>query len=142
MTANLLLILLAQAPAPTVVGPADIAWQPAPPVLEPGAQAAILSGNPGQPGAVVLRVRVPDKYRIAPHRHPTDEYVTVLSGSMCLTIGAAAPRCLGAGGFAAIPANAPHSVTFSGTTEYQINVAGPFPMVYVNSGDDPSQRPR
>lgn len=142
---KLILLLSLVAQAPTVIRPADIAWQAAPPVLEPGAQAAILSGNPGQPGPLTLRVRVPDKYRIAPHRHPVDEHVTVLSGTMCLTIGdqsTAEPKCLGAGGFAVIPANAPHSVTMSGPTEYQIHAVGVFGMTYLNFADDPSQRHR
>lgn len=136
--------LLAQAPAPTVLRAADIIWQPAPPVLEPGAKAAILAGNPGQPGAVTIRVRVPDKYRIAPHRHDVDEQVTVLSGTLCLAIGeqltSGRSTCVGAGGFALIPANAPHAVTVTGATEYQIHVVGPFGMTYLNPADDPSQR--
>ena len=140
---KLILLLSLVAQTPTVVRPADIAWQPAPPVLEPGAQAAILSGNPGQPGPLTIRVRVPDKYRIARHRHPVDEHVTILSGTMCLTIGdQSTPTCLGPGGFAVIPANTPHSVTISGPTEYQIHVVGPFEMIYMNAADDPSKRPR
>jgi len=146
MTAILLLTLVIQTPAPTLLRPTDIAWQPAPPVLEPGAQAAILAGNPGQPGPVTLRVRAPDKYRIAAHRHPVDEHVTVLAGTLCLTIGdqssSARPTCLGPGGFAVIPANAVHAVTIAGATEYQIHVVGAFEMVYVNPADDPSKRPR
>lgn len=146
MTAMLLLTFLAQTPAPTLLRPTDIVWQPAPPVLEPGAQAAILAGNPGQPGPVTLRVRAPDKYRIAAHRHPVDEQVTVLSGTLCLAIGeqagSARPTCLGPGGFALIPANAPHSVTIAGATEYQIHVVGQFDMIYLNAADDPSKRPR
>jgi quercetin dioxygenase-like cupin family protein len=147
MTATLLLVvILVQAPAPTVLRAADINWQPAPPVLEPGAQAAVLAGNPGQVGAVALRVRVPDKYRIAPHRHDVDEQVTVLSGTLCLAIGeqltSGSSTCVGAGGFALIPANTPHAVTASGATVYQIHVVGPFTMTYVNPADDPSQRRR
>lgn len=141
MSAILLLTLVIQTPAPTLLRPTDIAWQPAPPVLEPGAQAAILAGNPGQPGPVTLRVRVPDKYRIAAHRHPVDEQVTVLAGTLCLTIGDQT-TCLGPGGFALIPAHAPHSVTISGATEYQIHVVGQFDMIYLNAADDPSKRPR
>ncbi|HXF95247.1 MAG TPA: cupin domain-containing protein [Gemmatimonadales bacterium] len=136
----------AQRPAPAVLRPGDLVWQPAPPVLEPGAQAAILAGHPGQPGPVTIRIRVPDQYRIAPHRHSGDEFVTVLSGSLCFAIGepaAPAPEtCLGPGGFAAIPAGTPHAVRASGATEYQIQALGPFEMSYLDPADDPSRRSR
>ena len=135
-----------QTPAHVVVRPADIVWGPAPPVLEPGAEAAVLAGNPAQPGLLTIRVRVPDKYRIAPHRHSVDEYVTVLSGMLCLAIGepivAGRGSCVGAGGFVVIPASVAHAVWTSGATEYQIQTAGPFDMTYLNAADDPSQRRR
>src|SRR3989442_5060005 len=68
----------------TVIRPADIIWQPGPPTLEPGSQGAVLAGNPSQPGPFTLRVRLPAKYRIAPHRHPVEERLTVLSGTLRL----------------------------------------------------------
>ena len=52
---------------PSVIRPADIVWQPGPPTLEPGAQGAVLAGNPSQPGPFTLRVRLPARYRIASH---------------------------------------------------------------------------
>src|ERR1041385_378441 len=68
---------------PTVVRPGEIVWQPGPPTMEPGAQGAVLAGNPSQPGLFTLRVRLPARYRIAPHRHSVDERLTVLSGTLC-----------------------------------------------------------
>ena len=137
---------LAQSTAHIVLRPGEIVWQPAPPVLEPGAEAAVLAGNPAQPGFVTLRVRVPDKYHIAPHRHSVDEYVTVLSGNLCFAIGeqvaSGQSSCVGAGGFALIPAGVAHSVRASGATQYQIQVVAPFEMTYLNPADDPSQRRR
>jgi quercetin dioxygenase-like cupin family protein len=136
----------AQAPADTavVVASGAITWQPAPPVLEPGAQAANLAGDPSQPGLIALRVRVPDQYRIAPHRHSVAEHVTVLSGTLCFALGAQATpdqaRCVGAGGFARIPAHTAHSVWALGPTEYQIQAVAPFDMTYLNPGADPSRR--
>src|SRR5436309_10980586 len=78
-------IALAQGGAgpPTDIRPADIVWQPGPPTLEPGAQGAVLAGNPSQPGPFTLRVRLPARYRIASHTHPVDERLTVLSGTLC-----------------------------------------------------------
>src|SRR2546426_8753979 len=105
-------IALAQggAGAPTVIRPADIVWQPGPPTLEPGAQGAVLAGNPTQPGAFTLRVRLPSRYRIASHTHPVDERLTVLSGTLCFAAagpGKLAPDtlCIGPGTFRLMPAN-------------------------------------
>src|SRR3989442_8985639 len=80
-------IALAQggAGAPPVIRPADIVWQPGPPTLEPGAQGAVLAGNPSQPGPFTLRVRLPARYRIASHTHPVDERLTVLSATLCFS---------------------------------------------------------
>jgi len=140
-------IALAQSGAgpPTVIRPADIVWQPGPPTLEPGAQGAVLAGNPSQPGPFTLRVRLPARYRIAPHRHPVDERLTVLSGTLCFAAagpGKVAPDtlCIGPGGFRLMPANVVHSDWAPGPVEYQIEALGPFDLTYVNPGDDPRAR--
>ena len=62
-------------------------WGPAPPGLPPGARVAVLSGNPGSDGPYVVRARLPGGYKIAPHTHPTDESVTVLSGVFHIAMG-------------------------------------------------------
>lgn len=54
---------------------------PASPKLLPGAQFAVLLGDPSKPGApYVFRARLPDGYSVAPHWHPMDENVTVIRG--------------------------------------------------------------
>ena len=64
----------------TVV-PADaVAWGPAPPSLPPGAQAAVLLGNPAKEGPFVLRLKFPAGYAVPPHRHSKDELLTVIAG--------------------------------------------------------------
>ena len=146
------LVLIAEAAAqdtgktPVVMRPADIVWQPVPPALEPGAEAAVLAGDPTQPGLVTIRVRIPDKYRIAPHTHPVTEYVTVLSGRLCFAfVGETQPEqdmCIGPGTFLATPANIGHSVWASGPVEYQFSALGPFEMAYLDPADDPRQRHR
>src|SRR5262245_65167948 len=65
----------------TSVSPQDIKWGPAPAMLPPGAEAAVLFGDPSKEGLFVLRVRFPAGYSVAPHRHPVDEVVTVISGT-------------------------------------------------------------
>ena len=133
------------ATAPTVIRPANIVWQPGPPTLEPGSQGAVLAGNPSQPGPFTLRVRLPAKYRIAPHRHPVDERLTVLSGTLCFAANTAtnvAPdtACIGPGTFRLMPANVVHSDWAPVAVEYQIEALGPFDLTYVNPSDDPRLR--
>jgi len=129
----------------TVIRPADIVWLPGPPTLEPGAQGAVLAGNPSQPGPFTLRVRLPARYRIAPHRHPVDERLTVLSGTLCFAAAGSAnvapdTVCVGPGSFRLMPANVVHSDWAPGPVEYQIDALGPFDLTYVNPGDDPRTR--
>src|SRR5947207_10382113 len=65
----------------------EMQWGDAPPVLNKGAQLAVLSGNPGAQGPFVIRLKMPAGYKIAPHWHPTDEHVTVISGTFSLGMG-------------------------------------------------------
>ena len=60
--------------------PDAITWGPAPSFLAPGAQLAVIEGNPtASSGDYTVRVKMPDGYRIAPHWHPLRENVTVIS---------------------------------------------------------------
>src|SRR4051812_41863405 len=70
-----------------LVTPADLKWQAAPPSLPKGAKVALLEGDPSKKGPFVMRVKLPDGYKIAPHTHPQDERVTVLSGTLYLGMG-------------------------------------------------------
>src|SRR5664279_1258825 len=63
--------------------PDSVAWGPAPPFVEAGAQLAVLEGNPlAASGDYTIRLKVPAGYRIAPHWHPKRENVTVISGTL------------------------------------------------------------
>src|SRR5215468_7616008 len=73
--------------APVVVTPDKIQWAPAPPVFQPGAQFAVIAGNPTKAGPFIVRLKVPDGYRVMPHFHPTAETVTVLSGAFRVGMG-------------------------------------------------------
>src|SRR4051794_24890601 len=50
-------------------------WGPAPPMLPPGAQIAVLSGDPGKSAPYAVRLKFPANYIIPAHSHPTDENV-------------------------------------------------------------------
>lgn len=70
-----------------MVSAGEIEWGPAPPSLPAGAKAAILTGDPRVEGVFTLRISLPPNYSIAPHRHPADEHVTVISGSFSMAPG-------------------------------------------------------
>ncbi len=69
------------------VNTGDLKWGPAPAVFPAGAQMAVLSGDPTKAGVFVIRLKMPAGYKIPAHNHPTDEYVTVVSGELSLGMG-------------------------------------------------------
>src|SRR6185436_357991 len=65
----------------------DVKWGPGPDALPPGAQLAVMAGDPAAKGFVSLRAKMPAGYKVPPHWHPTDEHVTVLEGTFLLGQG-------------------------------------------------------
>src|ERR1700747_3766147 len=69
--------------------PETIPWGPPPPFINPGAQLAVIEGNPAaSTGDYTVRLKMPDGYSIAPHFHPLRENVTVISGTFQVGMGA------------------------------------------------------
>jgi quercetin dioxygenase-like cupin family protein len=133
----------AQAPAHHLVVPHDkIAWGPILPVFPPGAEMAVIQGNPFGDGFYVVRVRMPGGYKIMPHWHPAAENVTVLSGTMYVGAGDTFDESKGdkvaAGGYFSLPSLMHHFAWSEGPTEIQIHGVAPFAIIYVNPADDPS----
>jgi len=124
--------------------PAELKWGPAPPVFEPGASMAVVAGDPGAAGPFVVRLKMPAGYKVAPHFHPTDENVTVLSGTFAIGMGdkldAAAARNMPVGSFALMPAQMHHYAVAKTAAVVQVHAMGPFALTYVNPSDDPSKR--
>ena len=122
----------------------DFTWGDAPPALPTGGKMAVVSGDPGKAGAFVLRVQVPAGYRIAPHWHPADEQLTILSGNVGLGMGEkfdeAALKDLPPGGYALLPAEMRHFLLARSASTFQVNGMGPFALIYVNPADDPSKQ--
>lgn len=123
------------------VNPGNLKWGPAPAGLPRGAQAAVLAGNPDRPGLFTIRLRFPAGYAIAPHSHPADEHVTVISGQLSLGMGPRVrPRRMAAlvpGGFANAPARMAHYASTRSGAVIQVTSQGPFAIAYVNPADDP-----
>jgi Domain of unknown function (DUF4437) len=129
-------------PAHTLTTAPDLKWGPGPDSLPPGAQMAAVSGDPAKTGVpFVIRAKLPDGYKVPPHFHPSDENVTVLSGSLSIGMGdkwdEASMKALGAHGFARLPKGMHHFALAKGATEIQIHGVGPFGVTYVNKADDP-----
>ena len=127
--------LQAQAPAP------DIKWGPAPPFFPTGAQFAVLQGDPSKDGEYTVRLQMPAGYFIAPHYHPTDENVTIISGAFRLGMGdmedTTKAMTLKSGGFVTAGATMHHYARAMEPTLVQVHGKGPFAITYVNAKDDP-----
>ena len=124
--------------------PADkVQWGPAPPVLPAGAQISVLEGNPSEKGAVTLRLKFPANYNIPAHWHSMTERLTVLSGTFHVGMGDKldrhASQTLEPGGFVSLPASMRHFAWTTAPTVVQINLEGPFDIVYVNPADNPQK---
>lgn len=116
-------------------------WGPAPPFFPAGARFAVMQGDPSAAGVYTVRLELPSGYVIAPHYHPTDEHVTVLSGTFLVGMGDSTNErqttALGAGGFITAPAQAHHFAIARGKTVVQVHGIGPFAITYVRAADDP-----
>jgi len=127
--------------AHAIIAPDRIQWGPAPNVLPPGAEAAVLYGDPSKEGLFALRLKLPAGYVIPPHTHPAIEAVTVISGTFKLGMGeeadASTAEALPDGSFFALPAGHPHFASVDEETVVQISTNGPWGLTYVNPADDP-----
>jgi quercetin dioxygenase-like cupin family protein len=127
----------------SMVQPDQIKWGPAPAVLPPGAQAAVLYGDPSKEGLFAMRLKLPNGYKVGPHTHPVVEAVTVISGTFKLGMGDSADEAkaqsLPAGSFFAFPPGTPHYAFVEGETVVQISTVGPWGLTYLDPKDDPRQ---
>lgn len=133
------------AAAAIVTTAATIEWRAGPPSLPPGAQFAILEGNPAEAGPITLRLRFPANYTVPPHTHTAIEHITVLEGTLNVGMGAildrAAGTALAAGGFAVMPIGMQHYVwTGDAPAVLQLHAIGPWVITYVNPEDDPRRK--
>jgi quercetin dioxygenase-like cupin family protein len=125
----------------TYASPPALKWGPAPAVFPAGAQMAVVQGDPSGNALFTVRLRLPNGYKFPPHTHPTDEHVTVISGTFLVGMGTSFDTKkmmkLTAGGFATAPAQGAHYALAKGPTEVQVHAIGPFAITYVNPADSP-----
>ena len=127
-----------------LVTPNDIKWVEAPASLPKGAQMAILEGDPTKEGPFVIRLKMPDGFRIMPHTHEKDERVTVISGTLYLGMGGVFDekegKALTAGSYGRTEAGMKHFGWMKGETVLQLHGTGPWTVSYVNPADDPRNK--
>jgi quercetin dioxygenase-like cupin family protein len=124
------------APAGAIqLAPDAVKWSAASPTMPPGTQAAVLEGDPKAKGLFTIRLKVPAGARIAPHWHPRDERVTVLSGTAAVGFGEAFDEKgltrFAAGSFYVNPARSHHYVAFPEETIVQITGEGPWELHFL-----------
>ena len=130
---------------PMPVNADAIQYGPVPPNIPPGAQLAVISGDPSKAGGpYTMRLKMPDGYKVPAHFHPVEETATVISGSFNLGMGdkldTSKTMELKPGGFAVAPAGMRHFAWAKGETVVQISGNGPFGITYVDPNDDPSKK--
>jgi quercetin dioxygenase-like cupin family protein len=103
--------------------------------LPTGATLTVTQGNP-QTGPSTMRMTMPAGYVVAMHRHPTDESVTVISGTYIVTYGAVATT-LTAGQSTTIKGGDLHSERTEGPTVIEVRSVGPYGIVYTKGGKPP-----
>jgi quercetin dioxygenase-like cupin family protein len=128
-----------------MIAPNEIKWTPGPASLPPGAEMAVLEGDPNTSGMVTMRLKLPPNYRLMPHTHPEIERVTVVSGKLFFGMGESMDqqkaKKLPAGSFfAARPKTPMFGWTEDQETVLQLNVMGPWDVTYLNPQDDPRKK--
>lgn len=129
-----------------MMAPGELKWMDSPPGLPPGSRLAVISGDPSQAQPFVIRAQVPAGYRVAPHWHPGDENLTILSGTVALGMGETFDEgtmtAIGPGGYASLPAQMRHYFLAKSAATFQVHGMGPFVVNYVNPADDPAKGTR
>ena len=128
-----------------MLAPAEIKETKGTASLPPGSKIAVLEGDPKSTGPVTIRLKFPPNYTLAPHTHGGDERVTVISGTLYFGIGEKMDKtrvkALPAGSFFLMPAGtAMFGFTKNEETIIQLNVSGPWTVIYINSADDPRKK--
>ena len=123
--------------------PSSLKWTP---ISPPGAELAVVSGDPDKAGApFVIRIKNPDGLRIPPHWHPTDENITVLTGTFIVGMGSTfdskGGQAMTVGSYMVVPAKMPHFATAKGDVIIQVHGIGPFGITWVNPEDASAKKP-
>ena len=126
-----------------IVTPNDLKWEDVA-ALPPGAKIAVIEGKINQEGPITARVKLPANYKIPPHYHPGVERVTVLSGTVNIGMGdrldTEKTTPMGPGTVLLMPVKMHHFAWTTEETIFQLNVTGPWEVIYLNPADDPRKK--
>lgn len=104
----------------------DLKWAES--TVYPGAQVAVLHGQP-YTGGFAVRMKRPAGHFEKPHRHESDEHVSILSGTLHIGVGAGSNRtsasAFRAGGYVVIPSGTLHHSWTEGALLADIHWTGP-----------------
>ena len=129
------------APAKAKAAPAELKWMDAPPMLPPGAQMAVVSGNPMAAGKFTIQLKMPSNYSVPAHWHPTDEKVTLVSGKLAYgmsdRVDKANAQALAEGASVTMKAKMHHWVSTGDGATVEVSAMGPFKITYVDPSTDP-----
>ncbi len=128
----------------TAVMPPDIKWTDAP-SISPGAKTAVIDGDPKSSGPFVMRLKVPPKTKIKVHIHPTDENVTILSGTLYFAPGdkfdTKTAKAFGPGSYFSIGKGKPmFAYTADKEAVAQLHGTGPWGITYLDSAGGPEKK--
>ena len=121
----------------------DLKWTP----IIKGCEIAPVEGDynaEGQP--FVLRFRCADGAKTPPHWHPTDEYLTVLKGTLLVGMGESFDESklqrMNTGNFVVVPKEMRHFAMAKGETILQVHGTGPFKVNWVDPAEvQPPDKP-
>jgi quercetin dioxygenase-like cupin family protein len=112
--------------------------------LPPGAQAAVIEGDPRVAGLFTIRLKIPAGWKVMPHTHPADEHVTVIEGSCYMGMGEKfdekAAIAMPTGTFAVMKTGTTHYFFAKKACIVQVHGMGPWGINYVNPADDPRNK--
>ncbi len=126
-----------------VVRADDTPWGPCPPNVPPACRMAVLDGDPRSEDLFTVRFFVAEGESLvmAPHTHPADERVTVISGGAAVAFGADATRAdatlFGPGDYYVNARNAVHQVWIDGPSVLQVTGIGPWKAIPAGDGQSP-----
>ena len=128
---------------PVIVQPSELQWSDSS-ALPAGVKVSILYGDIKKAEPIGFRVKLPAGGMIAPHTHPVDERVTVISGAFAMGEGEkfdkAALKDMPVGSVAIFPRGCAMFGFAREDTMIQVNAEDPWTINYINPADDPRKK--
>ena len=122
----------------------DVVWKPCPPNLPEGCEMAVLEGDPRKPMLFTVRFRATKGFLMAPHSHPNNERVTVISGEVGVGFGDKVDKAKGQvykpGDYYVNAKGANHFVWTDKSTILQVTGIGPWKADFLKPPSAPAAK--